>query len=148
MGDFARRKIVWGEISDKPKFALDSEGKYAPDATTFLMTCDTPEYLLCFLNSKIAEWLFSKVGTTTGVGTVRWKKFTVEQLVVPSLPDEATVAFMEFVEDFQKGKLDAENLQRKADALLYEVLGLDGGEVAFVEAHSASLRHEPPCGKP
>lgn len=138
-GDFARRKIVWGEISDKHKFALDAEGKYAPEATTFLMTCDVPEYLLCFLNSKIAEWLFSKVGTTTGVGTVRWKKFTVEQLVVPLLPDKAVVTFKESVDDFLKGRLDTETLQRKADALLYEALGMDDEEVAFVEAHSSPL---------
>ena len=32
----------------------------------------------------LSEYLFSKIGTTTGVGTVRWKKFKIEQLCVPT----------------------------------------------------------------
>lgn len=31
-------KIVWGEISDKTKFCLDREGKYVPEATTFMLS--------------------------------------------------------------------------------------------------------------
>ena len=36
----------------------------------------------------MSEWLFSKVGTTTGVGTIRWKKYTIEQLIVAKLSTE------------------------------------------------------------
>ena len=78
MEDFSKKKIVWGEISDRTKFALDNDGKFVPEATTFLMTGEHLDYLLCFLNSALSEYLFSKIGTTTGVGTVRWKKFKIE----------------------------------------------------------------------
>lgn len=71
-----------GEISDKPKFVLDAEGK---------------------------------------------------------MPNEAAGMFKKFVDDFLMGKSDTETLQRMADASIYEVLGLDGVEVAFAEAYSASL---------
>src|SRR5690606_39135617 len=82
MEDFSKQKIVWGEISDKTKFCIDLKGGFVTEATTFLMTGKSLLYLLGFLNSKVSEYFFSKIGSTTGVGTVRWKKFTIEQLHV------------------------------------------------------------------
>ena len=79
--DFSKPKIIWGEISDKSKFAFDFLGEYIPEATSFYMKGECIEYLLSALNSSVSEWLFSKVGTTTGVGTIRWKKYTIEQLI-------------------------------------------------------------------
>ena len=69
MEDFSKPKIVWGEISDKTKFALDANGDYYNEATTFLLIGANLSYLLCYLNSSLSEYLFSKLGTTTGVGT-------------------------------------------------------------------------------
>ena len=65
--DFSKPKIIWGEISDKSKFAFDFLGEYIPEATSFYMKGECIEYLLSALNSSVSEWLFSKVGTTTGV---------------------------------------------------------------------------------
>ena len=36
--EFSKQKILWGEISDKPKFAIDFKGEYYPEATTFILT--------------------------------------------------------------------------------------------------------------
>ncbi|MFM6266047.1 MAG: TaqI-like C-terminal specificity domain-containing protein, partial [Dolichospermum sp.] len=49
--DFHKPKIIWGEISDQPKFAFDDSNYYA-EATTFLMTGEKLKYLLAILNSK------------------------------------------------------------------------------------------------
>ena len=68
--------------ADKSKFAFDFLGEYIPEATTFYLNGEYIEYLLTALNSSVSEWLFSKTGTTTGVGTIRWKKYTIEQLIV------------------------------------------------------------------
>ena len=35
--DFSKPKIIWGEISDKSKFAFDFLGEYIPEATSFSM---------------------------------------------------------------------------------------------------------------
>lgn len=86
--DFSKPKIIWGEISDKSKFAFDFFGEYIPETTSFYMKGECIEYLLSALNSSMSEWLFSKVGTTTGVGTIRWKKYTIEQLIVAKLSTE------------------------------------------------------------
>jgi hypothetical protein len=49
--DFSKQKIAWGEISDIPKFALDFDGTYYPEATTFILTGEKIEYLFTILNS-------------------------------------------------------------------------------------------------
>ena len=72
-----------GEISDKPKFAIDNCGKYYVEATTFFMTGDHLIYLMHFLNSSLSKYFFAQLGTTTGVGTTRWKKFKLELFPIP-----------------------------------------------------------------
>ena len=47
MEDFNKPKIVWGEISDRSKFAYESGGKFIPEATTFLMVGNHLPYLFC-----------------------------------------------------------------------------------------------------
>ena len=131
MDDFAKPKIVWGEISDRTKFALDANGDFMEEATTFLLTGRSLEYLVCFLNSPLSEYCFSKIGTTTGVGTVRWKKFKLEQLSVPT--DNID-------EQFFKKRL-AEYVRTKDCSILndinnriYKICGLSTEEVAFIES--------------
>lgn len=85
--DFNMPKLVWGEISDRSKFAFDVDGKYVPEATTFLLVGKNVISLYSFLNSSPAEWYFSKLGPRTGEGTIRWKKYTVEQIFAPKLSE-------------------------------------------------------------
>jgi hypothetical protein len=82
--EFAKPKIIWGELSDIPKFAYDDSGMYA-EATLFAMTGEKLKYLLTVLNSKIALWYFNQITTTSGMGTSRWKKYKIEQLPIPYL---------------------------------------------------------------
>ena len=103
--DFSKPKIVWGEISDKSKFAFDFFGEYIPEATSFYMKGECIEYLLSALNSSVSEWLFSKVGTTTGVGTIRWKKYTIEQLIVAKLSTEQLNTHLAAFNDLKAGKM-------------------------------------------
>ncbi len=103
--DFSKPKIIWGEISDKSKFAFDFLGEYIPEATSFYMKGECIEYLLSALNSSVSEWLFSKVGTTTGVGTIRWKKYTIEQLIVAKLSTEQLNTHLAAFNDLKVGKM-------------------------------------------
>jgi hypothetical protein len=122
--DFSKPKIVWGEISDKTKFALDKEGAFYTEATTFLMTGTKLSYLVCFLNSALSEYLFSKIGTTTGVGTIRWKKFTIEQLPVPTVTKDQEGVF----EKLLAGEAD----KKAIDRAVCELCQLTEEEVAFI----------------
>ena len=137
--DFDKPKIVWGEISDRSKFAFEEEGKYIPEATTFFMTGKDLPYLFCILNSPLSEWLFSKVGTTTGVGTVRWKKYTILSLLVPNIKDELRSQFSELVNLLMKGRLSLDEFSAKANRTLNELIGLTEEEIAYVENFYPSL---------
>jgi hypothetical protein len=130
--DFSKQKIIWGEISDKPKFALDYDGLYYPEATTFILTGKYMEYLFSILNSKISEWFFSNIGTTTGVGTVRWKKFTIEQLLVIP-PDNKTTKKMENLMSFLKsGQIPVSDFERETNILINSLYDLSNDEVNFI----------------
>ena len=134
--DFSKQKIIWGEISDKTKFCIDLDGKYVNEATTFLMTGSPLLFLLGYLNSKLSEYLFSKIGTTTGVGTVRWKKFTIEQLPVPKVDAEN----QKIMEDIIFKLLNRKNLSTEAESLqdefnnhIYKHLEFSSNEIYFIE---------------
>jgi len=132
MDDFSKPKIVWGEISDRTKFSLDLNGDFVNEATTFLMTGTSLPFLLGFLNSKLSEYLFSKIGTTTGVGTVRWKKFTIEQLPVP----EITISQVKILESMVlKIVKDTDNyeIEKEINYKIYEFLEFSEEEIIFIE---------------
>jgi hypothetical protein len=136
MDDFSKQKIIWGEISDTPKFALDFNGIYYPEATTFILTGEMIEYLFAILNSRISEWFFSNIGTTTGVGTIRWKKFTIEQLLVV-MPDKNMLAQMnEIIIYFKNNKISHINFERETNSIINKIYELDKQEVKFIEKYT------------
>ena len=130
-------KIVWGEISDKTKFCLDREGQYVPEATTFMLSGDNLTLLLAFLNCSVSEYMFSTIGTTTGVGTVRWKKFKIEQLFVPRSIDEETAKAIEaqceriINTTTQQGSSPEE--ESVLNHLIYQFYGLTDSEIQYIE---------------
>ncbi|QES88740.1 restriction endonuclease subunit S domain-containing protein [Rhizosphaericola mali] len=126
-----------GEISDKTKFCIDLDGLFTTEATTFLMTGPSLLYLLGFLNSKISEHLFSKIGTTTGVGTVRWKKYTIEQLKVPVISKNRQNEYESIVRQIVKLQFkekDIAMLVLKIDNMIYQDLQLTIEEIGFIES--------------
>ena len=132
--DFDRPKIVWGEISDRSKFAYEDKGGFVPEATTFLMVgCNLP-YLLCVLNAPLSEWFFSKIGTTTGVGTVRWKKYTIQELLIPRISDTQKAQFTTLVHCFIRHKISFDQLLRQANQLLYDAVDLTADEIRYIES--------------
>ena len=128
--EFEKPKIIWGEISDKPKFALDSDDAYYCEATTFFMTGEHLIYLLVYLNSPLSAYLFSKLGTTTGAGTTRWKKYKVEQQLVPAVAaddEERIIAlYHQYVATCDKNCLNA------AYRIIYYNVGLTADEVEII----------------
>ncbi|MEZ4941925.1 MAG: TaqI-like C-terminal specificity domain-containing protein [Saprospiraceae bacterium] len=80
--EFDKPKILWGELSDAPKFSYEDKGYY-PEATLFLLTGENLKFLLAILNSKAGEWYFNQIATTSGMGTNRWKKYKIEELPIP-----------------------------------------------------------------
>ncbi len=133
--EFDKPKIVWGEISDEPKFAYDDAGIYV-EATCFIMTGNDLKYLLAVLNSKLSKWYFERISTTTGMGTNRWKKFKLELLPIVEIVDmRPVISIVDRIIQFKKEGKDATQLEAQIDRILYELYGLSEEEVAMVEGH-------------
>ncbi|MCO5253939.1 MAG: class I SAM-dependent DNA methyltransferase [Bacteroidetes bacterium] len=135
--DFEKDKIIWGEISDKPKFAFDDE-KYFAEATTFLMTGEKLKFLLAILNSKVSEWYFNLIGTTTGMGTNRWKKYKIELLPIKITSSEQEKEIEILVNQIlaikkQNPSTDTTDLENKIDQLVYQLYELTEEEIKIVE---------------
>jgi tRNA1(Val) A37 N6-methylase TrmN6 len=135
--DFELPKIIWGEISDKPKFAFDDSNYYA-EATTFIMTGEKLKYLLAILNSKVSEWYFNQISTTTGMGTNRWKKYKIELLPI-KIPTEYQVKAIEslvnqiLVAKKSDSTADTTALEKEIDQLVYKLYELTEEEIKIVE---------------
>ena len=134
MDDFSKQKIVWGEISDKPKFAIDTTGQFVPEATTFLMVGCHLKYLLCFLNSSVSEYFFAKYGTTTGMGTLRWKKYLIELLPIPKVALEQEQQVVELLDKLLViNDEEQQSLIHEIDNVIYNLFNLNSNEIALIE---------------
>ena len=142
LNDLSMQKIVWGEISDKPKFAIDINGEYIPEATTFMMTGDHLKYLLCILNSTFSEYYFAKIGTTTGMGTLRWKKYLIETLPIPKT-SEKDIYECEHMLDLilESSENDRALYIHMLNETIYSMLGFTDEEIAAIEEIVAQGAH-------
>ena len=130
--DLSQPKLLWGEISDKSKFAFDFSGNYFPEATSFYMQGEHIEFMLCALNSKVSEWFFSKVGTTTGVGTIRWKKYTIEQLVVAKPSKECLNEYIKAFEKLKDKKITNLEFEQYCNDIMCKLYGLTPEEIDYI----------------
>ena len=136
--DFSKQKIVWGEISDTPKFALDKYGRYTTDVTTFIMVGKSLHYLYAFLNSNLSQYYYARIGTTTGVGTIRWKKFKVEQLPVPQISTSMYEEFNGIINQLLFSIEQQKDISKYVEELnlkIYQLLGLTKAEIDFIEQY-------------
>ena len=127
-------KIVWGEISDKSKFCIDTLGELTPEATTFMLSGDNLFYLLAFLNCSISEYLFSTIGTTTGVGTVRWKKYKILELPIPEYDaSELQIDLINTCKNAVETREETPVYEKRINSIIYQIYGLTEEEIEYVE---------------
>ncbi len=131
LDDLSKQKIIWGELSDTPKFALDVQGQYVPLNTAFFMTGTSLPYLIAFLNSSVSQYYFSRnVATSSGVGTTRWLKFTIETLPIP----KADSAVMEKISGAALGMTaGAKNGFDEIDLEICKLYGFTQEEVKLIQ---------------
>ena len=130
--DFEKPKIIWGELSDKPKFFYDSKGEYYCLNTVYFFTGQHLEYLVCYLNSPLCEYLFSKRGTTSGTGTMRWLKYTVNRLYVPHVSPDDEKMIVDWYNNFETS--NDSSIIEKINSKIYEIAGLDNEQVEYIES--------------
>ena len=103
MDDFFKQQIVWIELSDNPKFSIVNNITSAN--TVFFMTGKHLYHILGLLNSKLITWYFRNcIGTTSGVGTNRWLKYTIEQIPLAPSNDDIEELTSKINSDYDKEK--------------------------------------------
>ena len=135
--DFSKPKIVWMDLSDVPTFAYDDNTQFANNTVYFLSGRENLLYLLGYLNSKMATYLFSQIGSTSGVGTTRWQAFTMEWLIVPRTTSEKQSQIAGLVDRIIEAKkddpsADTSSTEQMIDKLVYRLYGLTADEVAVI----------------
>lgn len=101
LDEFGKDKLVWLTITDKPKFAFDHSGAFTLNSS-YIMTGDNLEPILVCLNSRLIEWYFSLICSSTGEGTNKWEKFAVNQIPIVELStDTETIKRLITDKDFK-----------------------------------------------
>ena len=145
--DFDKEKIIWGELSDKPKFAYDA-GRFYEEATLFIMTGGEIKYLLAILNSQLSAWYFNLISTSSGMGTNRWKKYKIELFPIKNTSKSEQQPFVDIVnkilelnnnDDYSLNphkQSEVREYEKQIDKFVYELYRLTPEEVALVEKES------------
>ena len=128
--DFSKQKIVWGEISDKPKFALDFHGKYYIANTVFMMAGNNLPYIEAILNSSLSEYYFSQVATTTGERTVRWLKYKIECFPIPQISYALNQKFEKII--MLGDRVNSDNWNLEIDQMVYSIYNLTSEEISYI----------------
>ena len=114
MDDFAKPKIVWGNLSLNAAFAKAPSGMFI-NAPCVMIT-PFSDYLLAVLNSKLGDWYIRQLGVTRNGGYFEYKPMFVEQLPVP----QTTISISN-------------------DADVYALYGLTDAEISFLESNKSGL---------
>ena len=127
LDDFSKQQIVWIELSDEPKFAF-AENVTSVN-TVFFMTGEHILHLLGLLNSKLITWYFRHcIGTTSGVGTNRWLKYTIEQIPMAPTSVDLEIMAKEICQHYSKDK------DNKIDLLVCQLYDLNSEEINYISS--------------
>ncbi len=136
MDDFAKPKIVWGNLCLSAQFAFVEDDCFINAPSPMIVPGN--KYLLAILNSRIADWYIRQLGVTRNGGYFEYKPMFVEQLPIPIVDDSVQVPFIEAVDQVLAGKgmgLDTSAVEKEIDQMAYMLYGLTTEEISFIEGY-------------
>lgn len=133
--DFNKQKIIWIELVDKGRFALDLNDNFLTLNGTFIMIGSDLPYITAILNNPVTSWHFNTFCISSGVGTNQWRELYVRELFIPIIDDKIKNEIKNQV--LLMGATDniSENQERMRalNDKIYSVLDLDEDEISFIE---------------
>ncbi|WP_033603993.1 class I SAM-dependent DNA methyltransferase [Helicobacter pylori] len=137
--EFEKEKIVWAEMTDKPRFIYDNKGFLTNQTCYFIARGD--QYLCGVLNSKLIYFFMRQMASNLGVGAFRWIKQYIERLPIPQITtknQELAQKITDCAERILKAKekdpkANTQELEQKIDALVYQLYHLTDEEVKTIE---------------
>lgn len=135
--DFNRQKIIWIELADKGRFAIDNKDNYITLNGTFIMIGNDLEYIACILNNPITSWHFNTYCISSGVGTNQWREHYVKELFIPDIPKKEQIPLINQVNkilELRKRNKSTGEEEKKLDQMVYTILQLDSEQINFIES--------------
>ena len=134
--DFAKEKIVWGNLNDCAKFSYAPKGMFVNAPSTILTPFN--HYLLAALNSKLLDWYFRLIGAERDGGYYEYKPMFIERLPLPQISLAKQRPFVRLVDRILEAKdadpqADTDEMEAEIDRLVCGLYGLTAEEVAVVE---------------
>ncbi len=146
--EFAKDKIVWGNIAYSNSFALLDKTTYL-NAPGNILTSDNVnlKYLLGCLNSRVFNYEFKQTGIFLG-HAFEWKKQYVEQVRIPAITPlnkslaRKIEAFVDEILAINQNAIclespvtqsKARECEKQIDRLVYQLYNLTDEEIALVE---------------
>jgi hypothetical protein len=109
------------------------------------MTGDNLRYLIAILNSKLGEWYFNQISTSSGMGTSMWKKYKVELLPIKK-SKKSEIKYIEKVVnqiiDYKAKLKDTSELEHKIDNIIYKLYELTFDEVKVIDPEFSLSKKE------
>ena len=134
--DFYKQKIVWKIIGDQMAFFIDSNNFIVNNAC-YILTGESLEYLLLFLNSKIIKWYSYLTNMNkTGVGDMQVGAQNLVLFPIPIFQADSDKEFISLFNEILKKKKDQQeisDLENIANKLVYRKYGLTQEEIDFID---------------
>ena len=127
--EFARPKIIFNRFVISPTFTYDVSGAYHNDACYFVIP-PSPA-LTAIVNSTVGWWLLSHLCTPLQNGYMQVFVQFLEQLPIPTLPEEVDKRLAQHVEILATG-VEAPDIEEEIETLVFEAYGLSSPERKLV----------------
>ena len=127
--EFAHPKVIFNHFINSASFAYDTSGAYHNNACSFAVP-PSPS-LAAIVNSSVGWWLLSHLCTPLQNGYMQVFVQFLEQLPIPSLPEDIDKRLAEYVETLATG-VDATDIEREIDTHVFEAYGLSPPERKLV----------------
>lgn len=141
------KKIIFQRISDVNNFTLSTNSEYLMN-TLWMINGEDLEYLLGILNSRLIRfYMKNRVAPSTGMATLEWTKFAVEQLPIPVVTSAMKSKADELrnlvkkrlkVTDTNSDSKSSIDLENSIEELVFELYGLVKADIETVDASLAS----------
>ncbi|MEQ8628744.1 TaqI-like C-terminal specificity domain-containing protein [Ekhidna sp.] len=133
---FEQPKIIFPNLQNSNKFALDEEGVYLNAPAVFLPS--NKKWLLGLLNSKVVWYFLKSVCVVRSGGYIEVKPQYFEQIPIATPSDkqhtEIETLVTQILEAKKKDpKADTSKLETEIDQLVYELYGLTEEEIDIIE---------------
>ena len=139
--EFVKEKVVWKALSLEPAFCYGDRQYFNNDKANILTSKNNDlKYLIGYLNSRLFQFSFSKIGVNMGHGFEYKIQFIAEICVPPVTSKNQHIVnkIEELVTQIiatkkQNSKASTSTLERKIDQLVYQLYELTPDEIVVVE---------------